>query len=79
MCGKKVICGYLGPVSWSKVIIIFLFRSSLQVTGVQVIPAGERLDNSCVSTKAKGDRDFRIYTWSKILMELIFNPCGEFR
>ena len=28
---------------------------------------------------AKGDLDFRSQIWSKILMELIFNPCGEFQ
>ena len=28
---------------------------------------------------AKGDWDFRSYDLVKTLMELIFNPCGEFR
>ena len=28
---------------------------------------------------AKGDWDFESPIWSKTLMELIFNPCGEFR
>ena len=28
---------------------------------------------------AKGDGDFRIYDVVKTLMELIYNPCGEFR
>ena len=28
---------------------------------------------------AKGDWDFRISDLVKILMKLIFNPCGEFR
>ena len=29
--------------------------------------------------KVKGDWDFRISDLVKTLMELIFNPCGEFR
>ena len=46
---------------------------------VKDLPLGRTLMMMIMFKEKKGDWDFQISIWSEILMELIFNPCGEFR
>ena len=57
---------------WTRVEDIYLFISyySMQISFVFNI--------SIIISEVKGDWDFRITDLVKTLMELIFNPCGEF-